>query len=148
DPQGNALYFQWFPPLGLSATDIANPIAMPEVNTRYFVQAATEWGCVAYDSIDVNVNPESVLDMPNAFTPGSHPNNEIKIVKRGIATLKYFRIFNRWGTKVFETSNIDEGWDGSYNGSAQPMGVYVYMVEAVTSTGRRFVKQGNITLIR
>ncbi|RYZ55976.1 MAG: gliding motility-associated C-terminal domain-containing protein, partial [Sphingobacteriales bacterium] len=147
-PTGNALYFQWFPPLGLSETDIANPVAMPNVNTRYFVQAATEWGCIALDSIDVNVNTESVLDVPNAFTPGSQPNNEIKIVKRGIATLKYFRIFNRWGAKVFETSNIDEGWNGTLNGAAQPMGVYVYVVEAVSSTGRRFYKQGNITLIR
>jgi len=148
DPKGNALYFAWFPPLGLSATNIANPVAMPDVNTRYFVDAATEWGCTIRDSIDVLVNAESVLDIPNAFTPGSNPNSEIKIVKRGIATLKYFRIFNRWGTKVFETSNIDQGWNGQFNGSPQPMGVYVYMVEAVTNTGRRFVKQGNITLIR
>jgi gliding motility-associated-like protein len=75
-------------------------------------------------------------------------NTEIKIIKRGIATLKYFRIFNRWGQKVFETTDIDEGWNGRFNGNLQPMGVYVYMVEAVTNTGRVFNKQGNITLIR
>lgn len=148
DPQGNALYFSWFPPLGLSSTTIANPIAMPEVNTRYFVTGTTEWGCSATDSIDVMVNTETLLDLPNAFSPGSEPNSEIKIIKRGIATLKYFRIFNRWGTKVFETTNIDEGWNGQYNGTPQPMGVYVYMIDAVTNTGRRFTKQGNITLIR
>ena len=148
DPQGNGLYFSWFPPHGLSADNIANPVAQPDVNTRYFVTARSEWGCVATDSIDVLVNTESVLDLPNAFSPGSYPNDEFKIIKRGIATLKYFRIFNRWGAKVFETSNIDEGWDGMLNGTPQPMGVYVYMVEAETNTGRRFVKQGNVTLIR
>jgi gliding motility-associated-like protein len=148
EPYGNCLYFSWFPPLGLSATNIANPIASPEVNTRYFVTGVTENGCIATDSIDVYVSLESILDVPNAFSPGSQPNAEIKIVRRGLATLKYFRIFNRWGVKVFETSNIDEGWDGQYNGSPQPMGVYVYMLEAYTNTGRRIVKQGNITLLR
>ena len=62
--------------------------------------------------------------------------------------MKYFRIFNRWGQEIFSTSDIDQGWDGMYKGSSQPIGVYVYMVEAITSTGREFVKQGNVTLIR
>lgn len=148
DPQGNGLYFQWFPPLGLSAANISNPVAMPVVSTRYFVQATTEWGCSVIDSIDVDVNNESALDVPNAFTPGSYPNGQIKIVRRGIATLKYFRIFNRWGTKVFETSDIDKGWDGKYKGEPQPMGVYIYTVEATKNNGSNFSKQGNITLIR
>jgi gliding motility-associated-like protein len=148
DPKGNTLYYKWFPPLGLSSTSIANPVAMPDVNTRYFVTGTTEWGCRVVDSIDVIVAMESILDVPNAFTPGSQPNSEIKIIKKGIATLKYFRIFNRWGGKVFETSDIDKGWDGMLNGTPQPMGVYVYVVEANTKTGKRFYKQGNITLIR
>lgn len=148
NPQGNVLYYNWAPPTGLSGTNISNPVAMPEVTTRYIVSGATEWGCPATDSIDVIVNPESVIDMPNAFSPGSSPNSELKIVKRGIATLKSFRIFNRWGNLVFETSNIDQGWDGTYKGQAQPFGVYVYEIEAATATGRKFVKQGNVTLIR
>jgi gliding motility-associated-like protein len=154
NPQGNAAYYQWWPPTGLSApagvnpTSISNPVASPEVNTRYRVQATTEAGCTILDSIDVIVKNESVLDVPNAFTPGSAPNDILKVVRRGAATLKYFRVFNRWGTKVFETTSIDEGWDGRYKGQPQPMGVYVYMVEAVTKTGKSFVKQGNVTLIR
>jgi len=148
DPQGNTLYYQWFPPLGLSAANIANPIVMPDVSTRYFVTGTTEWGCSVQDSIDVTVNPETVIDIPNAFSPGSGPNSELKIIKRGIATLKYFRIFNRWGAQVFSTDDIDKGWDGTLGGTPQPMGVYVYMVEAYTKSGKRFYKQGNITLIR
>lgn len=148
EPTSNCMYFQWFPPVGLSATDIANPIAMPEVNTRYFVDGMTEGGCIARDSIDVLISPESILNIPNAFTPGNRLNNEIKIVKRGFATLKYFRIFNRWGEVIFETNDIEKGWDGTFNGEPQPMGVYIYTVEALNNAGRPFVKQGNITLIR
>jgi len=148
DPQGNCLYFQWFPPSGLTAADISNPIASPEVRTRYFVQGTSEYGCEAIDSIDVLVEMEAVLDVPNAFTPGNGPNPTFKILRRGEAQLQRFTIFNRWGVKVFETSNIDEGWDGSLNGTAQPMGVYIYHIEATTKSGTPFVKQGNVTLLR
>ena len=148
DPQGNCSYFSWFPPLGLSNAAISNPVAMPEVNTRYYVNATTESGCAATDSIVVMVNPETYLDMPNAFAPGSSENGTIHVVHRGVATINYFRIFNRWGAKVFETNDITQGWDGRYNGEPQPMGVYVYVVDATTPTGRHFYKQGNITLIR
>ena len=148
DPQGNASYYHWSPATGLSGVDISNPLSMPEVTTRYRVNATTEWGCKTSDSIDVIINTETVLDLPNAFSPGSGPNSEFKIVKRGIATLKNFRIFNRWGNLVFETTDINKGWDGTYKGTPQPFGVYVYMVEAYTNTGRKFEKQGNVTLIR
>lgn len=149
NPATNALYFSWAPPLGLSYDTVANPTIQPPVNTRYYVTAATEFGCTATDSLDVLVNPETLLVVPNAFSPGAiGPNGTIKVERRGIATLNSFRIFNRWGIKVFESNNIDQGWDGRFNGEPQPMGVYVYMVDATTSTGRRFTKNGNITLIR
>ncbi|WP_165836241.1 T9SS type B sorting domain-containing protein [Taibaiella soli] len=148
DPGGNCLYFSWFPPLGLSATNIPNPLALPSVNTRYFVKGTTEYGCIVNDSIDVFVSPESFIDVPNAFAPGTGPNNKIMPVHRGNVTLKSFIIYNRWGSKMFETNRLDDGWDGRFNGQTQPMGVYVYMVEAVTPTGKRFYKQGNITLLR
>ncbi len=145
DPAGNCLYFSWFPSSGLNAANISNPQASPEVRTRYFVTARTEYGCEVRDSIDILVNTESLLDIPNAFVP---TDGDLKLVRRGLANLKYFRIFNRWGNKVFETSNIDQGWDGRYNGQVQPMGVYIYSVDAETATGKQFRKDGNVTLIR
>jgi len=145
EPEGNCSYYQWFPPSGLSAVNISDPIAQPAVRTRYFVTATTEHGCEIKDSIDILVNTETALDAPNAFNAN---NGDFKIVKRGIATLKYFRIYNRWGNKVYESSDIDSGWDGTYNGKPQPVGVYIYTIEAVTSTGAPFRKDGNLTLIR
>ena len=58
-----------------------------------------------------------------------------------------FRIFNRWGKLVFETTNIDNGWDGSYNGKEQPVGTYVYVIEATTPEEQVMIK-GNISLLR
>jgi gliding motility-associated-like protein len=60
-----------------------------------------------------------------------------KILKRGQAVLNHFRIYDRWGIVVFETTDIDKGWDGTYKGTPQPFGVYVYEVSAVTSVSAR-----------
>lgn len=146
EPGTNALYFTWFPPSGLSSATIADPLMSPSVRTRYFVNATTENGCTVSDSMDVLVK-ETVIDMPNAFSPSS-TNNLFKPSKRGIAKLKSFNIFNRWGNKVYSSTNIDQGWDGTFNGKEQPMGVYIYTIEAITDAGQTFTKQGNVTLIR
>ncbi len=146
-PGTNCLYFQWFPPSGLSADTISNPIAQPEVRTRYFVTGTTEHGCQTFDSVDVLVTG-TVIDMPNAFVPGNGTNNIFKPSVRGLARLNMFRIFNRWGEMVFQSTNIDQGWDGSFNGHPQPVGVYMYIIDGVLDNGKSFVKQGNVTLLR
>ncbi len=148
DPQTNCSNFVWMPPGGLNDAYISNPIASPMISTKYVVYGTTEWGCKAKDSINIYVDASSLLALPNAFTPGNGPNNEFKIIKRGLASLNYFRIFNRWGNLVFETNDIDKGWNGEFHGTPQPMDVYVYEVEAVTSAGEIFKKHGNTTLIR
>jgi gliding motility-associated-like protein len=148
EPQTNCSSFAWFPPAGLSNAYVSNPLATPEISTKYIVHGITSWGCKATDSIDIFVNPESLLALPNAFTPGTGPNGEFRIIMRGIASLNYFRIWDRWGVKVFETTDMSKGWDGKLNGTPQPFGVFIYEVSATTSTGRQFVKHGNVTLIR
>jgi len=148
NPQGNCLYYTWFPGDGLTATNISDPIAKPDVSKRYFVHGITEAGCHIDDTINVYVSDDSYIGIANAFTPGSGPNAILKISHLGTATLKSFSVYNRWGVKMFETADINQGWDGTYNGEPQPMGVYVYMVKAVTYKGKEIYKQGNITLLR
>jgi gliding motility-associated-like protein len=146
EPGTNANYFKWFPPSGISDVDVSDPYLYPIVRTRYFVTATTVHGCTLLDSIDVLVR-ETQIDMPNAFAPGG-ANPVFKPSRRGIAQLKRFEIFNRWGNKVFSTTDINQGWDGTYNGTPQPMGVYVYVIEAVSDTGAVFTQDGNVTLVR
>jgi gliding motility-associated-like protein len=117
----------------------------PAVRTRYFVKATTEHGCTINDSVDVLVK-ETVIDMPNAFNANS--NTLFKPAKRGIATLKAFSIYNRWGNKVYSSNDINNGWDGTYNGKPQPVGVYIYTIDALTDSGHEFVQSGDVTLIR
>ncbi len=149
-PSGNCSFFTWFPDYHLTDKNIKNPIATPPLTTKYFVTGMTEFGCPANDSLTVFVSPETILDLPNAFSPGSGTsiNDELRIIKRGIATLNYFKIFNRWGQVIFSTTDIERGWNGQFNGVPQNLGTYVYLIDATTSTGKRFYKQGNVTLIR
>lgn len=147
-PGTNCTSFSWFPYSGLSNPLISDPVATPDVSTMYVVTAITEHNCVTRDTLNIFVAEESLLAMPNAFTPGTGPNNTFKVILRGIASLNYFRVYNRWGNLLFETKNLSEGWDGAYKGEPQEMGVYIYDVQAVSSTGKRFNKRGNVTLLR
>lgn len=146
-PQTNCVSFLWTPSGGLDNPFISDPVAASLLDTKYIVFGSTEFGCKTIDSISVYSSPGTLLDLPNAFAPGS-TNSVFRINKRGLATLKYFRIYNRWGNLVYEGNNIDAGWDGKYNGAPQPYGVYVYEVEAIASDGTTFRKRGNVTLIR
>jgi gliding motility-associated-like protein len=148
NPQTNCVNFLWSPAYQLSDATASNPIATPDMNIMYTVVASTVFGCKATDSISIYVSNESLVDVPNAFTPGTGINNQFKIIKRGIVNLNYFRVFNRWGNLIFETTDINQGWDGSYKGKPQDFGVYVYELQCVTNTGKIYNKQGNVTLIR
>jgi len=148
NPLTNCSSFEWFPPAGLSSAYVSDPVISPGISTKYKVVGTTAWGCQAVDSIDVLIDNSSLLALPNAFTPDGQVNNKLYLLQRGIATLNYFRIYNRWGNKVYESSNIHDGWDGSFNGKPQPYDVYVYQVEAVANDGSTFHKSGNVTLIR
>ena len=147
-PGGNCLYFNWFPWNGLNNPNISSPTTSVQASIIYTVDAKTEFGCKTTDSVVVVVEDDSEIDVANSFTPGSEPNSIIKVQHHGIAKLGHFRIFNRWGQVVFETTNIDEGWDGTFNGVPQNIGVYIYTAEAYSYRGKRFYKQGNITLLR
>ena len=75
-------------------------------------------------SIIIEVNP--LLGMPNAFTPNGDGLNDTAYVEgRHIADLSY-RIYNRWGELVFESNDINLGWDGRFRGVLQEQEVYVY----------------------
>lgn len=148
-PVTNCVAFNWFPPEGLSNAFIADPVATPDVHTRFVVTGYTENGCSIKDSIYFHVNDEVLYGVPNAFTPGTGSNNVIKVLQKGSAKLSYFRIFNRWGNMVFETTDINQGWDGNWKGEPQPFGVYVYEVQAVSMYNNKPTRfSGNITLLR
>ena len=59
-----------------------------------------------------------------------------------------FKIFNRWGQKVFETEDPNIGWDGNFNGKPQPIDVYIYVLDVEYDDRSKIRKTGDVTLIR
>ncbi len=97
-------------------------------------------------NVDVLIN--SLLDVPNAFTPGRFGQNSTIMVKGfGIENMNW-KIYNRWGQVVFQSNSPYYGWDGTFKGVPQPMDVYTYTLEATFSNGTKTTRKGDITLIR
>lgn len=89
-----------------------------------------------------------LIGVPNAFSPNGDGINDLILVEgEGIVALN-FKIYNRWGEVVFETSDQSVGWDGVYKGVAQEMEVYTYFVDATFIDGENVKLRGNITLLR
>jgi gliding motility-associated-like protein len=89
------------------------------------------------------------VDVPTAFTPnGDGINDVIKFDGWGLGELLDFRIFNRWGQQLFQTQDMNTGWDGTFNGKKQPIDTYVYKVKIKTLKGNTITKQGTFTLMR
>ncbi len=94
--------------------------------------------------------PETCLVIPNAFTPNNDGKNEtIGPIANGcrIKSL-HFYIYNRWGTPIFETKNLNSNWDGKYKDVLQPTGSYAYLCIYETEDGIRRQQKGTILLIR
>jgi len=86
--------------------------------------------------------------MPNAFTPNADGINDCFRIKYfgQIQELQFF-IYNRWGNKVFESSNPNDCWDGTFKGNPAEAGNYVYYIKAKTACGP-VERKGNVLLIR
>jgi gliding motility-associated-like protein len=84
------------------------------------------------------------LFVPNVFSPNEDGRNDV-FKPRGTNLFEYnLRIYDRWGNLVFEADNIEDGWDGTFNGKPMNSGVFVYYI---LSAGE-VVSKGNVTLLR
>lgn len=146
--------YNWSPPVYLNNNTIQNPTALfPNLigdnGITYILTAHDALGCMATDNIVIHVFARSDVYMPNAFSPNVDGLNDLaRPVLIGIKELKYFTIFNRYGQQVFTTTTQKAGWNGTLNGELQPMGNYVWILQAVDYKGNIITKKGNIVLVR
>ena len=142
--------YLWQPATWLSNPTIANPIATPKENITYQLTAISKGGCKAMDEIQINVYKIAPgFYVPSGFTPNNDGNNDvIRPILMGMRSLKLFRIYNRWGQLLFTTSEKGKGWDGTFKGSQQDPGTFVWMAEGVTYLGENLKKQGTVVLLR
>lgn len=86
--------------------------------------------------------------IPDAFSPNGDGHNDVLYVRSPCISSMDFLVFDRWGNKVFETGDINNGWDGTYNGKPANMGTYIWYLTATTIDGASIEKNGNVTLVR
>jgi gliding motility-associated-like protein len=110
--------------------------------------AFNQYGCSDTVCQPVENLINSLLDVPNAFTPGRFGVNGTIMVKGFGIMVMNWKIYNRWGQVVFETNNPFGSWDGTFNGTPQPMDVYAYTLDVTFYDGSKMRKTGDITLIR
>ena len=93
---------------------------------------------------------EQVADLyvPNAFAPAGVNSIFRPILPFGSPLTYSFVIYDRWGGKVFESTNIDTGWNGTTKGQDMPQGVYMYHIQWTTSEGQDRERVGTVNLIR
>ena len=103
----------------------------------------------ACDPNSVGLQCQPGMLVPTAFSPNGDNNNDLYRLVAG-KDIKTFTvsIYDRWGNKMFQTSESGFGWDGTYRGKPVNAGVYAYMLEIVYKNGTAELKSGNITLIR
>lgn len=108
-----------------------------------------EFGCRDTTLQKVTVIPQTTLFVPNTFTPdGNNLNNEFLPIVHDVFSYK-LSIFDRWGELLFTTTDIKEGWDGTYRGKNCKDGTYTYKIEYTDIQSREIiVKTGFVNLLR
>ncbi|MBI4947338.1 MAG: gliding motility-associated C-terminal domain-containing protein [Bacteroidetes bacterium] len=139
----------WSPALGLSCTNCNNPVAKPSKTTTYCVQITYTNVCAETSCRTVYVDiPCGEIFIPTAFSPNNDGVNEIECVLGNCIATLHFSIYDRWGNKVFETTDPQTCWDGTYKGKLMNSSAFIYYMEATLTSGEKITKKGNISLIR
>ncbi|MFT3908653.1 MAG: gliding motility-associated C-terminal domain-containing protein [Ferruginibacter sp.] len=145
----------WSPSAGLSATNILNPVVTPVITsgtTTYAILVTNTNGCIATDTLTVNVEPVSVgcINARNAFTPNGDGVNDTWNVYDSYSCLANVTVsvFNRYGSKVFESTDYRNNWYGKYKGKELPDGTYYAIIEYKLLSGKTKTVKIDVTLLR
>jgi len=118
-------------------------------DTTFFVTRLAGACRTPWVAVHVQVVDETIIYVPNAFTPnGDGLNDRLRVRVYGLADQASFVIYDRWGEKVFGTTDLGAGWDGNYKGSPGPVGTYTWYLTARDVRGAPVNRRGTVTLMR
>ena len=141
--------YLWMPSTGLNGITTKDPVFNYNLPQRYFIRIESSAGCVTVDTLQVNIFSDAYIVVAKAFSPNGDGSNDLLFpFHAGIRQLNYFRVFNRWGQLMFETNQLDKGWDGVAGGRLQPMDTYTWILQAVTDEGAVIQQAGKTVLLR
>ena len=142
-PRGEFAAYSW-------STGETGPSIQAKTAGKYILQVIDQQGCLGTDSVVVGMKDcAAVLVFPNAFTPnGDGLNDVFRLRYPGLVNGYQLQIFNRWGQLLFHSSDPFGGWDGTFSGTPQPTGTYIWMARFTDSNGKEQTLRGSLVLIR
>ncbi|MGZ8517762.1 MAG: T9SS type B sorting domain-containing protein, partial [Chitinophagaceae bacterium] len=146
--------YDWNAKFGLNNYAVFNPTFNYDRQTQYTIVITSNTGCSVTDTLLVKILDDIPVDesgifVPKAWTPnGDGHNDKLFPIPVNIRELKYFRVFNRWGQLVFETSILRNGWDGIFKGQPAVSDTYTWAAEAIGEDGKVYKRSGNSVLLR
>ncbi|HTN46845.1 MAG TPA: gliding motility-associated C-terminal domain-containing protein [Flavipsychrobacter sp.] len=142
--------YQWLPESFFKENNGSHEqTAKVQYPTKVTLNVTDRFNCRATG--EYSVQPENCCDVvfPTGFTPnGDGKNDFFRPVSAGHQNIALFVVKNRWGQQVYEGRNTITGWDGTYNGTAQDIGVYFYYIKYKCTDDKYYEKSGEVTLVR
>jgi len=133
-----------------STSFAANPSTIYSNNGTYTVTLYADGGfpCIDSATFTIEVFEESVVAIPNIFTPNGDGHNDVfRIISTGVSDLSG-TIFNRWGKKIYEwNGDANSGWDGNINGNAAQDGTYYYILKIKSADGKEMEEKGYVQVL-
>jgi gliding motility-associated-like protein len=143
--------FFYRPAQNLSCINCPDPVANPVNSTLYIIEATDTNGCQYTDTVNIAVIPEYPVFVPNLFSPGGDGRNDFFEIFGNKEAWKQMemQLFDRWGERVYQTTDRDFKWDGTFNGKYVQPGVYVYILNITwVNNHTNNTYKGSVTIIR
>ena len=134
-----------------NSSSLQNPSHTYNTTGQFIVTVTispSPFGCESTSQLTVDVPPYSELYIPTAFSPNGDGNNDVYYIFGSCIKEFHFMIFDRWGEKVFETTDNSIGWDGKHKGKLLDPGVFMYSFVGTSNTGDKLEQKGSITLLK
>ncbi len=149
--QPSGLSYQWSPTVGVTNPSMQSTSATVESTTIYTL-SVSDGICTKTDTVLVKVFTfvcgEPFIYIPNAFSPNGDKENDVLFVRGQLIEGMIFRVFDRWGEMVFESTDRNFGWDGTFRGKAMDPDVYDYYLKVTCIDGIESIIKGNVTLLK
>jgi gliding motility-associated-like protein len=143
--------YEWYPSTYLNNALVEHPLFRSKQSIIYtLTRTEVLTACKVEDIYKMDVSDLVVVSIPKAFTPNGDNLNDILKIEfgAGLKVFNFLKIFNRWGNIVFQTTNLNQGWDGNFNGIPQEMDAYSYFISYVTYKDESVSKTGSFILLR
>ena len=141
----------------LQASDEVNLADPSQIRACYYLEARA--GVAISDTVQVEVisrsntacaEQEAKVYIPNAFSPNEDGRNDTfqPFLQFGEPTVYTLTIYDRWGSQLFQTTDIKQGWDGKSRGKSVPVGLYAYHIRIEQANGQVIERSGEVSLLR